>query len=136
FVDIEELEIHSPLVLHAESSKRVRVQIDSSDGTVSIVSRSTSQEEPWARHVVARLPGEARGVLLNEPAPVLPTRAADFTRAEHLQLTTAVGLNYGPAYQAIEAGWIDGDQVLAQLSPPSVIESELAALHLHPALLD
>jgi len=26
--------------------------------------------------------------------------------------------------------------VLAQLSPPSVIESELAALHLHPALLD
>ncbi|MBT9571055.1 MAG: SDR family NAD(P)-dependent oxidoreductase [Pseudomonas umsongensis] len=136
FVDIEELEIHSPLVLHAESSKRVRVQIDSSDGTVSIVSRSTSQEEPWARHVVARLPGEARGVLLNEPAPVLPTRAADFTRTEHLQLTTAVGLNYGPAYQAIEAGWIDGDQVLAQLSPPSVIESELAALHLHPALLD
>jgi acyl transferase domain-containing protein/NADPH:quinone reductase-like Zn-dependent oxidoreductase/acyl carrier protein len=136
FVDIEELEIHSPLVLHAESSKRVRVQIDSSDGTVSIVSRSTSQEEPWARHVVARLPGEARGVLLNEPAPALPTRAADFSRAEHLQLTSAVGLNYGPAYQAIEAGWIDGDQVLAQLSVPSVIACELAALHLHPALLD
>lgn len=136
FVDIEELEIHSPLVLHAESSKRVRVQIDSSDGSVSIVSRSTSQEEPWARHVVARLPGEARGVLLNEPAPALPSRAADFTRAEHLQLTCAVGLNYGPAYQAIEAGWIDGDQVLAQLSAPSVIEAELAALHLHPALLD
>nr|WP_180206773.1 type I polyketide synthase [Pseudomonas sp. SbOxS1]NYU07046.1 SDR family NAD(P)-dependent oxidoreductase [Pseudomonas sp. SbOxS1] len=136
FVDIEELEIHSPLVLHAESSKRVRVQIDSSDGTVSIVSRSTSQEEPWARHVVARLPGEARGVLLNEAAPALPDRAADFTRNEHLQLTTAVGLNYGPAYQAIEAGWIDGDQVLAQLSAPSVIASELAALHLHPALLD
>jgi acyl transferase domain-containing protein/NADPH:quinone reductase-like Zn-dependent oxidoreductase/NAD(P)-dependent dehydrogenase (short-subunit alcohol dehydrogenase family)/acyl carrier protein len=136
YVDIEELEIHNPLVLHAESSKRVRVQIDSSDGTVSIVSRSTAQEEPWARHVVARLPGEARGVLLNEQAPALPTRAPDFNRAQHLQLTCAVGLNYGPAYQAIEAGWIDGDQVLAQLSAPQVIASELATLHLHPALLD
>ncbi|MFY0728116.1 SDR family NAD(P)-dependent oxidoreductase [Pseudomonas sp. NFX15] len=136
FVDIEELEIHSPLVLHADSSKRVRVQVDSADGAVTIASRSITQEEPWAKHVVARLPGEARGVLLNEPAPVLPSRAPDFTRTEHLQLTCAVGLNYGPAYQAIEAGWIDGDQVLAQLSAPSEISIELATLHLHPALLD
>ncbi|MGE8066738.1 SDR family NAD(P)-dependent oxidoreductase [Pseudomonas sp. NPDC089569] len=136
YVDIEELEIHSPLVLHAESSKRVRVQIDSSDGTVSVASRSTTQQEPWVRHVVARLPGEARGVLLGEQAPALPDRAPDFTRNEHLQLTRAVGLNYGPAYQAIEAGWIDGDQVLAQLVSPDVIDAELAALHLHPALLD
>jgi len=136
FVDIEELEIHSPLVLHADSNKRVRVQIDSSDGTVSIASRSTSQEEPWVRHVVARLPGEARGVLLGEQAPTLPARTADFTGVEHVQLTRAVGLNYGPAYQAIEAGWIDGGQVLAQLSVPAEITCELATLHLHPALLD
>lgn len=136
YVDIEELEIHSPLVLHADSSKHVRVQIDSSDGALSITSRSISQEEPWARHVVARLPGEARGVLLTESAPALPNRAPDFTRADHVQLTTAVGLNYGPAYQAIEAGWIDGDHVLAQLTVPSEINEELATLHLHPALLD
>jgi phthiocerol/phenolphthiocerol synthesis type-I polyketide synthase C len=136
FVDIEELEIQSPLVLHADTSKRVRVQVDSSDGAVTITSRSITQEEPWARHVVARLPGEARGVLLNEPAPLLPSRAPDFTRTEHSNLTSAVGLNYGPAYQAIEAGWIDGDQVLAQLSVPSEISAELATLHLHPALLD
>ncbi|SEM99126.1 Acyl transferase domain-containing protein [Pseudomonas sp. ok272] len=136
YVDIEELEIHSPLVLHADSSKHVRVQIDSSDGAISVASRSISQDEPWARHVVARLPGEARGVLLAEPAPVLPTRVPDFTRADHLNMTAAVGLNYGPAYQAIEAGWIDGDQVLAQLIAPSEISEELATLHLHPALLD
>lgn len=136
FVDIEELEIHRPLVLHAESSKRVRVQIDSSDGTLFITSRSITQEEPWARHVVARLPGEARGVLLGTQAPALPQRAPDFTRSEHMQLTCAVGLNYGPAYQAIEHGWIDGDQVLARLVAPVGIVAELTTLHLHPALLD
>ena len=53
------------------------------------MSRSTSQEEPWARHVVARLPGEARGVLLNEPAPVLPTQEL---RPASVVACTLVGL--------------------------------------------
>ncbi|QXH74835.1 SDR family NAD(P)-dependent oxidoreductase [Pseudomonas atacamensis] len=136
FVDIEELEIHSPLILQAESSKRVRLHIDSSDGSLSIASRSINQEEAWVRHVVARLPGEARGVLLGTQAPALPQRAPDFTLCEHLLLTRAVGLNYGPAYQAIEAGWIDGDQVLARLAAPAEIIAELPTLHLHPTLLD
>ncbi|WP_057396239.1 type I polyketide synthase [Pseudomonas fluorescens] len=135
-VEIEELEIHSPLVLHADFSKKVRVMIDSADGAISIVSRSTAQAEPWAQHVVARIPGEARGGLLACSAPALPARAPDFTAAGHLALTGAVGLNYGPAYQAVEAGWIEGNQVLARLTVPAPIEAELATLNLHPALLD
>ncbi|EJM67522.1 type I polyketide synthase [Pseudomonas sp. GM55] len=135
-VEIEELEIHSPLVLHADFSKKVRVMIDSADGAISIVSRSTAQAEPWTQHVVARIPGEARGGLLACSAPALPARAPDFTAAGHLALTGAVGLNYGPAYQAVEAGWIDGNQVLARLTVPAPIEAELATLNLHPALLD
>lgn len=136
YVEIEELEIHNPLLLHSDSSKKVRVVIDSSDGAISIVSRSTTQAEPWVQHVVARLPGEARGWMLATTAPVLPTRDPDFTSSEHLALTQVVGLNYGPAYQTIEAGWIDDNQVLARLTVPSLIEAELETLHLHPALLD
>jgi len=136
YVEIEELEIHSPLLLHSDFSKKVRVTIDSADGALSIVSRTTTQAEPWVQHVVARLPGEARGGALGAIAPALPERAVDFTSSEHLALTCAVGLNYGPAYQAVESGWIDGNQVLAHLKVPALIESELATLHLHPALLD
>jgi phthiocerol/phenolphthiocerol synthesis type-I polyketide synthase C len=136
YVEIEELEIHSPLLLHPDSSKKVRVVIDSTDGAISIVSRTTGQAEPWVQHVVARLPGEARGGMLAQTAPVLPTRAPDFTSSGHLALTRAVGLNYGPAYQAIDAGWIDDHQVLARLTVPALIEAELGTLHLHPALLD
>ncbi|MGW8462024.1 SDR family NAD(P)-dependent oxidoreductase [Pseudomonas sp. CLCA07] len=136
FVEIEELEIHSPLLLHPDFSKKVRVTIDSSDGTVSIVSRTTAQAEPWAQHVVARLPGEARGGMLACAAPALPTRAPDFNASGHLALTRAVGLNYGPAYQVVEAGWIEGNQVLARLTVPALIEAELNTLNLHPALLD
>ncbi len=136
YVEIEELEIHSPLLLHADSSKKVRVVVDSTDGALSIVSRSTAQAEPWVQHVIARIPGEARGGLLASTAPALPNRAPDFTSADHLALTRAVGLHYGPAYQAVADGWIDDNQVLARLNVPQLIEVELTSLHLHPALLD
>ena len=136
FVDIEELEIHSPLILSAEHSKKVRVSIDDRDGTLQVTSRSTGEAEAWVQHVVARLPGEARGVMLDVQAPMLPARGVDFTRDAHLQLTQSVGLNYGPAYQAVEDGWIENATVLARLSVPDSIEAEMGALKLHPALLD
>ena len=136
FVDVEELEIHSPLILSPEHSKQVRVSIDEADGTLSVTSRTLGESEAWAQHVVARLPGEARGVLLDARAPCVPNRPADFDREAHLRLTQAVGLNYGPAYQAVECGWIEGDQILARLSVPAAIETEIGSLHLHPAILD
>ncbi len=136
FVDIEELEIHNPLLLGNEGSKKIRVNIEEADGTLRITSRSLAQREEWVQHVVARLPGEARGVMLGGRAPALPQRPADFTGEQHLALTRAVGLNYGPAYQAVAAVWVEPACILAQLSVPDAITHELAALHLHPALLD
>ncbi|MFJ4433618.1 SDR family NAD(P)-dependent oxidoreductase [Pseudomonas sp. NPDC089395] len=136
FVDIEELEIHNPLLLGSEGSKKVRVQVEEADGTLRITSRSLAQREDWVQHVVARLPGEACGVMLGCRAPALPQRPADFSAEQHLALTRAVGLNYGPAYQTVAAAWVEADRVLAQLAVPATIEAELAGLHLHPALLD
>jgi acyl transferase domain-containing protein/NADPH:quinone reductase-like Zn-dependent oxidoreductase/NAD(P)-dependent dehydrogenase (short-subunit alcohol dehydrogenase family)/acyl carrier protein len=136
FVDIEALEIHSPLLLGPDSTKKVRVSIDDADGTLSISSRGVGQVEGWVKHVVARLPGEARGTLLGIQAPVLPQRAPDFTAESHLALTHRVGLDYGPAYQTVEDGWIDENRILARLSVPVSIKAELPALHLHPAMLD
>lgn len=136
FVDIEELEIHNPLLLSSESIKKVRVQVEEADGTLRITSRTLAQREDWVQHVVARLPGEARGVLLGARAPALPARPADFTGEQHLALTCAVGLNYGPAYQTVAAAWVEAERVVAQLVVPVEIEHELPGLHLHPALLD
>lgn len=136
FVDIEELEIHSPLLLPAEGSKKVRLGIETADGTLRISSRGLGVQEEWAQHVVARLPGEARGVLLGGQAPDLPERAPDYDGARHLALTRAVGLHYGPAYQTVEAAWVTETKVLALLRAPAEISQELEQLHLHPALLD
>ncbi|MFK8330721.1 type I polyketide synthase [Pseudomonas sp. BJa5] len=136
FVDIEELEIHNPLLLGSEGSKKIRVSVEEADGTLRIVSRTLAQREEWVQHVVARLPGEARGVMLGGRAPALPQRPADFSGEQHLALTAAVGLNYGPAYQAVSAVWVEPAHILARLSVPAAISAELTSLHLHPALLD
>ncbi|WP_256832233.1 type I polyketide synthase [Pseudomonas sp. Pse1] len=136
FVDIEELEIHNPLLLGNEGSKKIRVNIEEADGTLRITSRTLAQREEWVQHVVARLPGEACGVMLGGRAPALPQRPADFTGEQHLALTQAVGLNYGPAYQAVAAVWVEPAHILAQLRVPEAIREELPSLHLHPALLD
>lgn len=136
FVDIEELEIHNPLLLGSDASKKVRVQIEDADGALHIRSRTLAQHEEWVEHVVARLPGEACGVLLDARAPQLPQRPADFTGEQHLALTRAVGLNYGPAYQSVAAAWVEPERIIAQLIVPETIVAELGSLHLHPALLD
>ncbi|MGE7990784.1 SDR family NAD(P)-dependent oxidoreductase [Pseudomonas sp. NPDC089554] len=136
FADIEELEIHNPLLLASDASKKLRVTLEEADGTLRIASRTLAQHEEWQTHVVARLPGEARGVLLEAHAPALPQRPADYSGEHHLALTRAVGLDYGPAYQAVAAAWVEPSRVLAQLAVPAAIEGELASLHVHPALLD
>lgn len=136
FVDIEELEIHNPLLLSHDGSKKIRIKIEPADGSLQISSRGYAQHEEWVQHVVARFPGEARGVMLSGRAPVLPSRPADFTGAQHLVLTCAVGLNYGPAYQTVAAVWVEPARILAQLSVPEVIRPEMDDLYVHPALLD
>ncbi|RYF66153.1 MAG: beta-ketoacyl synthase, partial [Comamonadaceae bacterium] len=77
------------------------------------------------------------GLGLVDTAPVWPTRAPDFNGEDHLALTRAVGLSYGPAYTAVVHGWQESERtVIAKLQADASISQELAGAHLHPALLD
>jgi acyl transferase domain-containing protein/NADPH:quinone reductase-like Zn-dependent oxidoreductase/NAD(P)-dependent dehydrogenase (short-subunit alcohol dehydrogenase family)/acyl carrier protein len=134
--EIEELEIRSPLLLGDERSMVIRSHIDAQDGSLTIRSREQLGSDPWALHSVARVRREAQHTLLRECPPVLPTRAPDFDAASHATLTRAVGIAYGPAFQCIAHGWIDGNSVLAEYRIPDPVASQLAQVHLHPALLD
>ncbi|MBL8396049.1 MAG: SDR family NAD(P)-dependent oxidoreductase [Candidatus Accumulibacter sp.] len=134
--EIEELEIRSPLLLSDERSQVVRSQVDPQDGRLTISSRQQLSNDPWALHAVARILREAQTTLLRETAPPLPTRLPDFNGSSHALLTRAVGIAYGPAFQCIDHGWIEGDSVLAVYRVPELVGDQLAATHLHPALLD
>ena len=135
--ELEELEIHAPLLLNAAPSKLTRLLLDDADGRFRITARDSNSTEPWVKHASGRLLREARPVRLTQANLSLPDRAPDFTGDTHNALTRAVGLDYGPAFQAVSHGWMESDtSVLAVLQADPCIESELGATHLHPALLD
>ncbi len=135
-LEIEELEIRAPLLLSTEHSKSLRVSIDPADGSFAVKARDQHSGEAWTLHATGRIPAEPQGVLFVDEKPGVPLRQPDFDAELHTRLTEMVGLNYGPAFKAIDAGWVEGDSVWARLVAPDAIKPELGSTLLHPALLD
>ncbi|TDV37311.1 acyl transferase domain-containing protein [Paraburkholderia caballeronis] len=135
--DVEELEIHAPLLLAASPSKLTRLSLDESDGRFSLRGKEVGSSDPWVVHASGRVLTGANAQQLTEPAPALPGRRPDFSGATHLALTQAAELAYGPAFQAVSHGWIDAPgSVLAVLHAPDALADSLPHSLLHPALLD
>ena len=134
--EIEELEIHAPLLLSAETAKLIRVTIDPKDGYLSIKSRGYNSNDAWTLQASGRILSEPSHVLQRQYNPLLPTRQPDFTQTEHKALTDANGLNYGPAFQCISHGWIDDNSSIAVLITPETLRNQLTYTYLHPAFLD
>ncbi len=133
---IEELEIRLPLIISDEHSKIIRVSIDAADGGFTVRAQELGGDEAWNVHAVGRLLREPSRHAIDENCLVLPTRLPDFNTNSHQALTIAAGLRYGPAFSAIEHGWINGRTAIAVLKIPLSIEGEIGQHHLHPALLD
>ena len=142
--EIEALEIRSPLLLSADHARTVRTAIVAQDGGLRVVSREQTGSEAWVLHAVGRLLGEPGPLLLQAPALNLPDRSPDFDAAQHEALTRAAGLSYGPAFRRIAYGWREDASVRAVFTAADLpagataaaIPTDLAATHLHPAILD
>ncbi len=138
-IEIEELEIRSPLLLSDDQAKTVRVSIDAADGSFEIRAKPQLSDDAWTVHATGRLPGEPDAAFTQrakEDSLGLPARAADFDASHHQQLTEAVGLNYGAAFRAVEAGWVDDKVAWAKLAVPTEIAVDVEQYLLHPAMLD
>jgi phthiocerol/phenolphthiocerol synthesis type-I polyketide synthase C len=79
-VDIEELEMHAPLVLGDAVAKSVRLDIDPTDGRFTIRSRDYPNGEAWTAHAGGRISRTPAGDRLPEPRLTLPARAPRFFR--------------------------------------------------------
>ncbi len=134
--EIEGLEIRSPLILSKDRAKLIRVSIEAQDGSVTIKGRDHCSTEPWSLHAVGRILQEPQEILLQQNCPALPARRPDFTGSSHAALTRKAGLSYGPAFQCVDYGWVEGDSALAVFKIPESIKAELEQSRIHPALLD
>ncbi|NTV94311.1 MAG: acyltransferase domain-containing protein, partial [Thiobacillus sp.] len=131
--DVEELEIRLPIVLEAEVARTLRFELDPRDGTFRITSRPRLSDEAWSVHAVGRLLGP---VLAEMPTSELlaDLGAPALTAARHYQLCRDLGLDYGPAFQGMQAAWLDGDDLITRIELPKAAGDD--ALLLHPALAD
>jgi phthiocerol/phenolphthiocerol synthesis type-I polyketide synthase C len=135
-VEVEDLDIRAPLLLAADTSRTVRCALDPRDGQLSIKSREQATQEAWTLQAVGRVLREPGGNRLERTLGLLPMRPPDFTGRTHALLTAAAGLAYGPSFQALHHGWVEGATALAMFDVPETVRAELDHYHLHPALVD
>ncbi|WP_251978350.1 type I polyketide synthase [Salinicola avicenniae] len=135
-VDLESLEIRAPLLLDGTHGKRLRLTIDDVSGDIDMIARDSDGEGDWTHHATARALEQSRGLLLTTHSPALPSRTPDFTRDRHLAAADALGLNYGPAFQAIGSGWIDGNAAIGRIELTEALTTSQADCLLAPGILD
>ncbi|BBC29249.1 Polyketide synthase [Streptomyces graminofaciens] len=131
---LDELTLHTPLVVSAADVVRLQVQLDPDDGTgrrpVQIFARTA--DAPWVRHASGTLTGDAPadfGLLVWPPADATPLPVEG-----HYDHLAALGYAYGPSFQALRAAWRDGDDLYAEVALDT--SENTADYGLHPILLD
>lgn len=153
-LDLEDFEIRAPLLLDDSTLRLTRLSLDSANGAMRLESRETRAEDAdkWNLHAVARAFTATRGRLLERAAPIMPTRAADFGRDEHVAAAAQLGLHYGPHFRAAEQIWVERGsegavnkhtvgtaphpQVLARFALTPEMLMQDGDFHLHPGVLD
>jgi malonyl CoA-acyl carrier protein transacylase/acyl carrier protein len=134
---VEELILHTPLVLPATGAVTLRVTIAEpaagGQRTAEIFSRGPDASTTWTRNATATL------------APTAPPAAFDLATwpppaAEPVDLDdfyaemAGIGLDLGPSFQGLKAAWRLGDEVFAEAALPETVPA--GSYGLHPALLD
>lgn len=135
-IEIEELEILAPLILEDGSSKVVQTGVNTDTGDIKILSRTYAVTDQWAINCKARAVHQPIGTALAASFSGLPKSQPDFDADIHQQRALAAGLQYGPAFSAITHGWINQNEILAELNLPEVIADSVSDYLLHPGILD
>ena len=145
---LRELLLEAPLAIPAEGALQLQLTLTPQEETetyeVIVHARpEPSGEEgeegepvPFTRHASATLTEEAPQPL-GFDATLWPPPGAEALSADGLYERLAeAGLEYGPAFQGVEAAWRDGADIYAEVSLATEQESEAGRYAIHPALLD
>jgi acyl transferase domain-containing protein len=140
-LELRDLAIHQALPLEAEASREIRVTLDAA-GAFALASRRRLADEAWTLHAEAhitalpRMPeaGSETGAEMGAE-PAAPPRRLD--REALLALAARLGLDYGPAFHALEDVAVDAEAGLARarLVRPATAPPDAGFL-IHPARLD
>ncbi|MGW0595135.1 SDR family NAD(P)-dependent oxidoreductase, partial [Streptosporangium sp. NPDC002607] len=138
---VEELTLAAPLVLGETDAVAVQVWVGAEESgrrDLSIYTRpaEAGDDEPWVRHAVGVLAigGQTAERLDTEVWP--PQGASAIELGGLYDQLAEGGLSYGPLFQGLRAAWRRDDEIFAEVSLPSRLESDAGSFGVHPALLD
>lgn len=136
---LQELDIISPMVFDGEHARSLRLVVQPRDGSFQIFSRQRLSSDAWSLHAAGRLLQAVQQTPQTHIAPISEADAADcisLDRAQHYQLTDALGLEYGPAFQGIQQALVSKAGACLQAQVRLDDGLQCAAYVLHPAVLD
>jgi acyl transferase domain-containing protein/NAD(P)-dependent dehydrogenase (short-subunit alcohol dehydrogenase family)/acyl carrier protein len=147
---LEELVLEAPLPLPEAGAVQIQVSLAMEDESerfrLGIYSRPETSEEgaveegeasAWTRHASGTLVAQEEPLSLGFDATAWPPPGADPIEVEDFYDAVAeAGLEYGPAFQGLDAAWRSGGEIFAEVSLAEEQHSEAERYGVHPALLD
>lgn len=129
---VEQIDIVSPMVFDGEHARTLRLIVNPRDGGFQIKSRQRLSADEWTLHAAGRILQSS-----NRPAVgriALPSTNKSIGHDEHYRLASALGLDYGPAFQGFTEAKVAENCLEARLDWPEGLSP--TGYLLHPALLD
>lgn len=130
---LEELDILSPMVFDGEHARTLQLALDTRDGGFQIRSRQRLSDDPWTVHAVGRVV-EATAKALKPLRLCFTSPKVRIDCAEHYHMASALGLDYGSAFQGLEYALVAGEQLEGVLRAD--IPTDVEGYLIHPAQLD
>nr|WP_037902314.1 type I polyketide synthase [Streptomyces sp. NRRL S-350] len=145
--EVAELVLSAPVLLPEEGGLWLQAIVDGPDDTgaraLSLYSRPAApaevrdgeEDEPaWTLHATGRLSAAAGAERPATPTAWPPAGATELDADGLYEQLAAVGLEYGPLFQGVQAAWRAGDTVHAEVTLPD--DADVTGYGVHPALLD
>ncbi|MEW1640267.1 type I polyketide synthase, partial [Streptomyces sp. NPDC093801] len=136
---IEQLTLEAPLVLPPQGGMRLQAVVETADAHGRRGVRLYSQPDEaldadtWTCHASGLLAPDAAPA----PAAPAPWPPADAEPADPEALydrMAGLGLEYGPLFRGVRAGWRRGEELFAEIALPD--GTDTTGFGLHPALFD
>ncbi|WEH32211.1 amino acid adenylation domain-containing protein [Streptomyces sp. AM 4-1-1] len=136
-VALGDIELRKALFLPDDAPRSAQLSFSTQNAAFTIATGTGAADEPavHACGVVRTGDRRAAGAPLDFDA-VAARGGRHLSAPDCYAELSALGYDYGPAFQGIEEVWTGEGEALARIRPPKVIGDGAAHHHVHPVLLD
>ncbi len=144
---VRELVLEAPLLLSAEGAVQLQISVSDPDErgqrSLSVHSRpepvaGDRHDGPWTLHASGAL-GREGGATVSDSEQFVhwPPAGVEMVDIDGLyDRLVERGIEYGPAFQGLQAAWRRGHEMFAEVALSPEQQSEASSFGVHPALLD